>query len=131
MHARTGSEQGYRQVYRPQHVNAVKGEKAVANGKAKARGTEEPETDSEGLSFVMPVPAVPQRMGRRTISAPTPPPAYQKTIHTPMVYIPSTPASPSMVPVTIPRICSPTQIASQLSSTGLGYDFMLRAAKLT
>jgi len=108
-------------VYRPQRV---KGKKAAANGKGKARGAEEPETDSEGLSFVMPVPAVPQRMGRRAISAPTPPPAYQQTIHIPMVYMPSTPASPSMVPVTIPRTCSPTQIPTQLSSTGFGYDFV-------
>ena len=108
-------------VYRPQRV---KGKKAAANGKGKARGAEEPETDSEGLSFVMPVPAVPQRMGRRAISAPTPPPAYQQTIHIPMVYMPSTPASPSMAPVTLPRTCSPTQITSQLSSTGLGYDFV-------
>ena len=108
-------------VYRPQRV---KGKKAAANGKGKARGAEEPETDSEGLSFVMPVPAVPQRTGRRALSAPTPPPAYQQTIHIPMVYMPSTPASPSMVPVTIPRTCSPTQIPTQLSSTSLGYDFV-------
>ncbi len=108
-------------VYRPQRV---KGKKAVANGKGKARGAEEPETDTEGLSFVMPVPAVPQRVGRRAISAPTPPPAYQQTIHIPMVYMPSTPASPSMVPITMPRTCSPTEITSQLSSTGLGYDFV-------
>jgi len=108
-------------VYRPQRV---KGKKAAANGKGKARGPEEPETDSEGLSFVMPVPAVQQRLGRRAISAPTPPPAYQQTIHIPMVYMPSTPASPSMVPISIPRTCSPTQIPTQLSSTGLGYDFV-------
>jgi hypothetical protein len=99
-------------VYRPQ---CVKGKKAVANGKGKTRGAEEPETDSEGLSFVMPMPAVAQRMGRRAISVPTPPPAYQQTIDIPMVYMPSTPASPSMVPVTIPRTCSPTQIPTQLS----------------
>jgi hypothetical protein len=108
-------------VYRPQRV---KGKKVAVNGKGKARGAEEPETDSEGLSFVMPVPAVPQRAGRRALSAPTPPPAYQQTIHIPMVYMPSTPASPSMLPVTIPRTCSPTQIPTQLSSTGLGYDFV-------
>src|ERR1700675_323667 len=63
-------------------------------------------------------------MGHRAISAPTPPPAYQQTIHIPMVYMPSTPASPSMVPVTIPHTCSPTQIHTQLSSTGFGYDFV-------
>jgi hypothetical protein len=57
-------------VYRPQRV---KGKEAAANGKGKAHGAEEPETDSEGLAFVMPVPAVPQRVGRRAISAPTPP----------------------------------------------------------
>jgi hypothetical protein len=92
-------------VYRPQRV---KGKNAAANGKGKTRGAEEPQTDSEGLSFVMPVPAVAQRMGRRAISLPTPPPAYQQTIHIPMVYMPSTPASPSMVPVTIPRTFSTT-----------------------
>ena len=61
-------------VYRPQRV---KGKKPAASGKGKTRGAEEPETDSEGLSFVMPVPAVAQCMGRRAISVPTPPPAYQ------------------------------------------------------
>jgi hypothetical protein len=35
----------YRQIYCPQRINAVKGEKAVANGKGKARGAEEPEAD--------------------------------------------------------------------------------------
>jgi hypothetical protein len=29
-----------------------------------------------------------------------------------------------MVPVTVPCTCSPTQIPTQLSSTGLGYDFV-------
>ena len=70
------------------------------------------------------VPTVPQRVGHRALSVPTPPPAYQQTIHIPMVYMPSTPTSPSMVPVTFPCTCSPTQIPSQLSSTGLGYDFV-------
>ena len=106
----------------------VKGKKAGANGKGKARGAEEPETDSEGLSFVMPVPAVPQRVGPWALSASIPPPAYQPTIYIPMVYMPSTPASPSMVPVTTPRTCSPMQIPSQLSSTGLGYDFVPQSA---
>jgi hypothetical protein len=80
-------------VYRPQRI---KGKEAAANGKGKAHGAEEPETDSEGLAFVMPVPAVPQRVGRRAISAPTPPPAYQQTIHIPMVCMPSTPSSPCL-----------------------------------
>ena len=114
-------------VYRPQRV---KGKKAAANGKGKARGAED-ETDSEGLSFVMPVPAVPQqRVGRRAISAPTPPPAYQQTIHIPMVYMPSTPSTPSMMPMNIPRTCSPTQIPTQVSSTGLGYEFVPPNASL-
>jgi len=107
-------------VYRPQRV---KGKKAAANGKGKARGPEEAETDTEGLSFVMPVPAVPQRVGRRAISAPTPPPAFQQTIHIPMVYMPSTPSTPSMVPISMPRNSSPAQI-SQLSSGGMGYDYV-------
>ncbi len=47
-----------------------------------------------------------------------------------MVYMPSTPTSPSMVPVTIPRTCSPTEIPTQLSSTGLGYDFVPPNASL-
>ena len=109
-------------VYRPQRV---KGKKCAANGKGKARGAEEPETDTEGLSFVMPVPAVPQRVGRRAISAPTPPPAYQQTIHIPMVYMPSTPTTPSMVPIAIARTCSPnTQVPAQLSSGCMGYDYV-------
>jgi hypothetical protein len=107
-------------VYRPQRV---KGKKAAANGKGKMRGAEEPETDTEGLAFVMPVPAVPQRVGRRAISAPTPPPAYQQTIHIPMVYMPSTPTTPSMVPMSIPRTCSPTQTPTQLPSAGMDYAF--------
>lgn len=78
----------------------------------------------------MPVPAVPQRVGRRAISAPTPPPAYQQTIHIPMVYMPSTPSTPSMMPITIPRTCSPTQIPTQLSSTGLGYEYVPPNASL-
>jgi len=108
-------------VYRPQRV---KGKKSAANGKGKARGAEDPETDTEGLSFVMPVPAVPQRVGRRAISAPTPPPAYQQTIHIPMVYMPSTPTTPSMVPISIARTTSPTEIPVQLSSGGMGYDYV-------
>ena len=67
-------------VYRPQ---CIKGKKAAANGKGKARGAEEPETDSQGFSSIMPAPAVPQRMGHRAHSAPTPLPAYQQTIHIP------------------------------------------------
>lgn len=108
-------------VYRPQRV---KGKKAAVNGKGKARGTDEPETDTEGLSFVMPVPAVQQRVGRRAISAPTPPPAYQQTIHIPMVYMPSTPSTPSMTPLSIARTTSPTQIQTPLSSGGMGYDYV-------
>jgi hypothetical protein len=80
-------------VYHPQRI---KGKEAAANGKGKAHGAEEPETDSEGLAFVMPVPTVPQRVGRRAISAPTPPPAYQQMIHIPMVCMPSTPSSPCL-----------------------------------
>ena len=108
-------------IYRPQHV---KGKKAATNGKEKAWGAKEPETDSEGLSFMMPVPAVSQCVGRQALSVPTPPPTYQQTIHILMVYMPSMPISSSMVPVTLPCTCSPTQIPSQLSSTGLGYDFV-------
>jgi hypothetical protein len=103
-------------VYRPQRV---KGKKA-SNGKGKARGGEEPETDTEGLSFVMPVPAIQPRVGRRAISAPTPPPAYQQTIHIPMVYMPSTPTTPSMLPLTISRTCSPADASAQLSA----YDYV-------
>ncbi|KAI0287359.1 hypothetical protein BC826DRAFT_1044803 [Russula brevipes] len=106
-------------VYRPQRV---KGKRAAANGKGKARGAEEPETDGEGLSFVMPVPAVPQRVGRRAISAPTPPPAYQQTIHIPMVYMPSTPSTPSMMPMA-PRTCSPTEMPAQLPN-GTCFDYV-------
>ncbi|KAI0261889.1 hypothetical protein BC834DRAFT_845377 [Gloeopeniophorella convolvens] len=104
-------------VYRPQRV---KGKKAAANGKGKARGTDEPETDGEAVAFVMPVPAVPQRTGRRAISAPTPPPAYQQTIHIPMVYMPSTPTTPSMVPMTIARHGTPAQVAH----AGMGFDYV-------
>jgi hypothetical protein len=104
-------------VYRPQRV---KGKKSAANGKGKARGAEDPETDTEGLSFVMPVPAVPQRIGRRALSVPTPPPAYQQTIHIPMVYMPSTPDTPPMVPIAHVRTCSPTQYTTQ----GMGYDYV-------
>ena len=45
-----------------------------------------------------------------------------------MVYVSSTPTSPSMVPVTIPRTYSPTQIPSWLSPTSLGYDFVPQIA---
>jgi hypothetical protein len=43
-----------------------------------------------------------------------------------MVYMPSTPSTPSMIPMNIPRTgpCSPTQIPTQVSSTGLGYEFV-------
>ena len=72
----------------------------------------------------MPVPAVPQRVGLRAISAPMPPPAFQQTIHIPMVYMPSTPSTPSMAPISIARTTSPTQIPAQLSSGGMGYDYV-------
>lgn len=108
-------------VYRPQRV---KGKKAAANGKGKARGAEEPDTDTEGLSFVMPVPAVQPRLGRRAISAPTPPPAFQQTIHIPTVYMPSTPTTPPMVPLMISRTCSPTDASALLSPGGIGYDYV-------
>jgi hypothetical protein len=108
-------------VSRPQRG---KGKKAAATGKGKARGAEEPETDTEGLSFVMPVPAVQPRVGRRAISAPTPPPAYQQTIHIPMVYMPSTPTTPPMIPLTISRTCSPADASAQLSPGGIGYDYV-------
>jgi hypothetical protein len=71
----------------------------------------------------MGVPAVQQRVGRRAISAPTPPPAYQQTIHIPMVYMPSTPSSPSMVPIPLARTCSPNRTPTQLPSTGVDYSF--------
>ncbi|KAI9438834.1 hypothetical protein H4582DRAFT_204313 [Lactarius indigo] len=108
-------------VYRPQRV---KGKKAASNGKGKARGAEEPETDSEGLSFVMPVPAVQPRVGRRAISAPTPPPAYQQTIRIPMVPMPSTPTTPSMIPLMISRTCSPADASAHLSPAGISYDYV-------
>lgn len=108
-------------VYRPQRV---KGKKAASNGKGKARGAEEPETDSERLAFVMPVPAVQPRVGRRAISAPTPPPAYQQTIHIPMVYMPSTPTTPSMIPLTISRTCSPADASAHLSPACMSYDYV-------
>jgi len=62
-------------------------------------------------------------VGRRAISAPTPPPAYQQTIHIPMVYMPSTPTTPSMMPMSIARTCSPSETPDQLPSACVDYAF--------
>ncbi|KAI0078616.1 hypothetical protein K474DRAFT_1641267 [Panus rudis PR-1116 ss-1] len=98
-------------VYRPQRTKDKKGKKGK-NGKGG-----DPETDAEGgITFVMPVPSAPRSLsrgpsynghsqGRRAVSAPTPPPAYQ-TIRLPTLSTPfcaTSPSSPSMVP-TLPRI---------------------------
>jgi len=79
-------------VYRPQRV---KGKKSA---KGKGKKIDEAETDGEGVSIVLPVPAL-SRLGRRAASAPTPPPAYQQTIQIPTLYMSSTPTSPSMIPM--------------------------------
>ncbi|KAL4245378.1 hypothetical protein ABKN59_009487 [Abortiporus biennis] len=98
-------------VYRPQRVK----DKSKKKGKGK-KYDGELETDSETLSFVVPVvpspPHSPGRatfhsQGRRAASAPTPPPAYQ-TIQLPSVYMPSCPASPSLVPRISRRTPLPT-----------------------
>ncbi|KAI0338062.1 hypothetical protein BDW22DRAFT_1307750, partial [Trametopsis cervina] len=82
-------------VYRPQRVKKGR--------KGKGRRDGEQETD-DGISFIMPVPSPPRSLsrdaahsGRRAVSAPTPPPAYQ-TIQLPTVFMPSCPPSPSGVP---------------------------------
>jgi hypothetical protein len=102
-------------VYRPQRV---KGKEATANGKGKAHGAEEPETDSEGLAFVMPVPlfrsawdVVPflhQPLPRHIADDP-----HLDGVHAIDAFL-ALPSSPSMVPVTVPCTCSPTQIPTQL-----------------
>lgn len=82
-------------VYRPQRVKKSK--------KGKGRRDGEQETD-DGISFIMPVPSPPRSLsrepahsGRRAVSAPTPPAAFQ-TIQLPTVFMPSCPPSPGGVP---------------------------------
>ncbi|KAA1475061.1 hypothetical protein DENSPDRAFT_841791 [Dentipellis sp. KUC8613] len=89
-------------VYRPQRVKKGKGAAAAAaNDKGKGKDGQEGETDADGVSVTMPVPAV-TRSGRRAVSAPTPPLAYQQ-IQIPQLFMPSTPTTPSMVPMTARR----------------------------
>lgn len=80
-------------VYRPQRSK----EKAKAKKTIKSRHLEEHETDTESLSFVLPM--APSRHHGRSASAPTPPP-YQ-SIQIPNVYhmTPSCPTSPSLLPM--------------------------------
>lgn len=82
-------------VYRPQRSKdkvVAKGKKAVKSGHREG----EHETDTDNVSFVLPIPA--QRHGR-SASAPTPPP-YQ-SIMLPNIYqmTPSCPTSPSLLPM--------------------------------
>ncbi|EIN08224.1 hypothetical protein PUNSTDRAFT_44788 [Punctularia strigosozonata HHB-11173 SS5] len=88
-------------VYRPQRVKKSEKAKAAASkkGKGAARG-EEYEPDLDSMSFILPIPAMPTsaRHGR-SISAPTPPVAYQ-TIQLPSIsFMPSCPSSPTLGPM--------------------------------
>ncbi|THH12999.1 hypothetical protein EW146_g7172 [Bondarzewia mesenterica] len=83
-------------VYRPQRVKGKK----TASQKGKGKSVEDDEVEEgEGLSCVLPVPA---RQSRRAASAPTPPLYYQQAISVPSLFMPSTPTSPSMMPM-VPR----------------------------
>ena len=71
----------------------------------------------------MPLPSVQPRVGRRAISIPTPPPAYQQTIHIPLVYMPSVPTTPQRIPLIIPRTCSPAHASAHLLPR-IGHDYV-------
>jgi hypothetical protein len=93
-------------VYRPQRSKDKDGR--AKNRKAKGiRGEYEHETDSDSLSFVLPFPSSPfTRRHGRSASAPTPPLPYQ-SIQLPNVYMPSCPASPSLLPMIRRRASHP------------------------
>ncbi|KAF8986755.1 hypothetical protein BDQ17DRAFT_634751 [Cyathus striatus] len=79
-------------VYRPQRAKDRDGR---SKSRKTTKGLPEHETDSEGVSFVVPM-AAPRHHGR-SASAPTPPPY---TIQVPTVYMtPSCPTSPSLLPM--------------------------------
>ncbi|KAI0765896.1 hypothetical protein BD413DRAFT_673123 [Trametes elegans] len=91
-------------VYRPQRNK----DKKTKKGKGRREGDQD--TDAESFSFLVPVSS-PSRSphrdyaagghgpghGRRAVSAPTPPPAFQ-AIQLPTVWMPSCPGSPTLVP---------------------------------
>jgi hypothetical protein len=91
-------------VYRPQRTKGKEDKlKGKKSGKCSRRGSEI-ETESDSLSFVLPIPSS-NRHGR-SASAPTPPLAYQQ-ITMPNVYMPSCPTSPSLLPMIARRASHP------------------------
>lgn len=90
-------------VYRPQRARDKDGRSKSKKPKGR-RGEWDHETDSESVSFVLPM--VPRHHGR-SASAPTPPP-YQ-SIQIPNVYhmTPSCPTSPSLLPMISRRSSHP------------------------
>ncbi|KAI0628677.1 hypothetical protein C8Q77DRAFT_1162076 [Trametes polyzona] len=114
-------------VYRPQRNKGKK------NKKGKSRKCDEQDTDGESFSFLLPVSSPSRSLsrdnatgghghGRRAVSAPTPPAAFQ-TIQLPTVWMPSCPTSPHnsrrlspcpASPTLVPRISgrSPAPIAN-------------------
>lgn len=119
-------------VYRPQRT---KTKDKLKKGKGK-RGEGESEMDTEdSFSFTMPVaPSLfrPHGHGRRAASAPTPPPAFQ-TIQLPTVYMPSLPASPTLIPRISRRsplpshIPPPSELGSMTHFENVPEDSMFRA----
>ncbi|KAG6907619.1 hypothetical protein DXG01_008196 [Tephrocybe rancida] len=103
-------------VYRPQRAKDKDGRSK--SRKPKGRRGDFEETDSEGLSFVVPVVAPHHRHHGRSASAPTPPP-YQ-SIQVPNVYqmTPSCPTSPSLLPMISRRSSHPEH-----SDDGMSFDF--------
>ncbi|KAG6844502.1 hypothetical protein H0H87_006388 [Tephrocybe sp. NHM501043] len=103
-------------VYRPQRAKDKDGRSKSRKPKGR-RGSEFEETDSDGLSFVVPVVAPHHRHHGRSASAPTPPP-YQ-SIQVPNVYqmTPSCPTSPSLLPMISRRSSHPDH------NDGMSFDF--------
>lgn len=92
-------------VYRPQRAKDKDGRvKARKSSKGAIRDETDQETDSERVSFVLPVAS--QRHHGRSASAPSPPLPYQ-SIQLPNVYMPSCPTSPSLMPMIIRRASHP------------------------
>lgn len=119
-------------VYRPQRT---KTKEKLKKGKAR-RGDGEADTD-DSISFTLPIPQAERaflRPGhtRRAASAPTPPPAFQ-TIQLPTVYMPSCPASPTLIPrisrrSPLPNIPPPSELDPMTHFENVPDDSLFRAS---
>jgi hypothetical protein len=100
-------------VYRPQRSGNKDGRSKSKKPKGR-RGEYDLETDSESVSFVLPM--MPRHHGR-SASAPTPPLPYQ-SIQIPNVYqmTPSCPTSPSLLPMISRRSTHPGHADDALSN---------------